>query len=191
MIEVNSKDFLDSNDQLYKEQLKGEIGYNNFPELIVPEDFQKVRIQLPSSQYGTELRNQIQPISTLAETTGFSCNIFTALYETVLNAHQHGNKLDENKKILLSHRIRDRKLELIVEDQGTNLPEYFVPFLIKLRSQTMNGDSFVNWYNFSENKKPDSNNGTGTSFMHTYMDDITYQISKNLGGLALYLVKNK
>lgn len=184
-------DFLDYNPELYKELLKNEVNFEHFPSVSAKDDFQSSYIQLPSENYAHELRNQIQPISMLAESRGYAPNIFTALYEAVLNAHQHGNKLSEEKQIKVSHRINSEKLEIIVEDEGRKLPEYFVPFLINLRSKIGNEGKFVDWYKFSNAKKPSTNNGTGTSFMHTYLDSVMYMRSEELSGLAVYMTKNK
>ncbi len=65
----------------------------------------------------------------------------------------------------------------------------FIPFIDRHRK----GDykkKFIDFYKFTNKEKPATNNGTGTSFMHTYMDKIEYYKSEGRG-LAVVLTKNK
>ena len=45
---------------------------------------------------------------------------------------------------------------------------------------------FIDFYQFTNRKKPNTNNGTGTSFMHTYVDNVQYFKSAQ-GGLVVHL----
>ena len=66
-------------------------------------------------------------------------------------------------------------------------------FILALREKDLSNDGFIDWYKFTNQKKPSysDNNGTGTSFMHVYMDRIRYFRCNDLGGLAVYMRKNK
>lgn len=184
-------DFIDYNEDIIKEKLKQPIDYDNFPTLCVPDSFSKTNLNLKKENYSTLIRKQIEPIASLAEKNGFSPNIYTALYEVILNGFQHANNYDESKLLRVSNRINDKSLEIIVEDQGEKLPEYFIPFLLKVRKEKSREGSFVDWYSFSCANRNKVNQGTGTSFIHAYMDDVKYMRSNDLGGLAVYLYKEK
>ncbi|MDA3855269.1 MAG: ATP-binding protein [Candidatus Woesearchaeota archaeon] len=159
-------------------------------EIQIPRYFKKTPISLKKETYPGQIRSIITPISEHVEKLGYSANIFTTLYEGLLNAFQHGNKYDENKKIILSTSIKPKELEFIISDQGEKIHPKFSRFILEQR-QKNSTNSFLNWYNFSEEIKPDINNGTGTSFMHAYMDEIKYFKSKELGGVSLYLYKKQ
>jgi len=45
-------------------------------------------------------------------------NILVATTEAVINAIQHGNKFDLNKKVLLSVEAFDKKIIIVVQDEG-------------------------------------------------------------------------
>ena len=185
-------DFLDYNEDIIKERLKQPIEYEKFPSLIVPQEFEREKFRLEDGKYASQLRDIIQPIANNIERYDWSPSIFTAMYEASLNAYQHGNKKDPDKLIRISHKVSRDKLEVIIEDQGDGLPAYFIPFLQKVRKSIRKNESFVDWYNYSCNQKKDqNNNGTGTSFMHAYVDDIKYMRSQELGGLAVCMEKEK
>jgi len=49
-------------------------------------------------------------------------------------------------------------------------------------------EKFMDFYEFSNIKKPANNNGTGTLFMHIYCDKVSYYKSEK-GGLVVNLKK--
>jgi hypothetical protein len=183
-------DSFDIKNKFVIERLKDKIEINSLKEIQIPASFEKKEIRLPSENYAAKLRNQIQEITEFYEKQGFNPNIFTAIYEGVLNAHQHGNNLDEKKKILLNHRLENKNLEIIIEDEGKELDEYFLPFILNLREMSYKSTfSFIDWYKFANKEKNKTNNGTGSSFMHAYMDKVRYFKSHKLKGLAVYMCK--
>ena len=106
----------------------------------------------------------------------------------MLNAHQHGNKANPDKKITLAYQIKNDKIRAAVIDQGGVFKPDFVPFILNLRQQGSYKKVFHNFYSFSDVEKPLTNNGTGTSFMHAYVDDVSYLKSPE-GGLVVHLTK--
>ena len=61
-------------------------------------------------------------------------------------------------------------------------------FILKIRGHGLE-ETFVDYYEFTGREKPKSNNGTGTSFMHCYVNEVTYH--KGPRGLAVRLVQRK
>jgi anti-sigma regulatory factor (Ser/Thr protein kinase) len=157
-------------------------------KLKIPKNFEKKLIALDKKNYPSQIRKNIAFISEKVEKLGYSPNIFTTLYEGILNGFQHGNNYDKDKKLILASKITQKELEFIISDQGNTLHPVFSRFILEQRQKDLN-DSFVNWYKFSGEKKPNTNNGTGTAFMHAYMDEVKYFKSEELGGLSLYLNK--
>lgn len=169
-----------------------DLGSEELPTLIVPSNFKRFEMPNVKKSYFSEIRDFISGFAQEAEENGFGGNMFTALYEGVLNAYTHGNKCDDNKSVMLSTNIKDNKLEFIIEDEGDKLHPDFMRFILAHREKSDNKSNFINWYKFSEaQKRNEYNNGTGTSFMHAYMDNVLYYKSNELGGLAVYLQKNK
>ncbi|MFW6286052.1 MAG: ATP-binding protein [Nanoarchaeota archaeon] len=159
-------------------------------KLKIPKNFETKLITLDKKNYPSQIRKSIAFISEKVEELGYNPNIFTALYEGILNGFQHGNNYDKDKKLTLASKITKKELEFIISDQGNTLHSAFSRFILEQRQKDSN-DSFINWYKFSGQTKPDTNNGTGTAFMHAYMDEIKYFKSAELGGLSLYLNKKK
>lgn len=164
---------------------------SNLKRIRIPSHYKKQELSLPTNNYGNEIRREVELIGSLAEEKGFSPNIFTAVYEAVLNAHQHGNKLDESKRILIGTNITKKNLEVVVADEGEMLHPEFSAFILNLRNTPNIAAQTFSWYAFSGEEQPEINNGTGTSFMHTYMDEIRYFQSSELGGLAVYMSKTR
>lgn len=176
----------------YMKTFDKKINFQNksLPKLTIPQNFKQIDFNLPTEGYEKQIREIIEPTTTYAEKLGYGPNIFTALYETILNAHQHGNQ-KEKKNITLASLIKKNNLEIIVADQGNSLHPSFMRFILTLRQKEIK-NGFINWYKFSNQIKPQNNNGTGTSFMHAYMDKIEYYISENektKGGLCVKLYK--
>lgn len=161
------------------------------PKIKIPNYYDKVNIKLDNTQYAKKIREIIEPISNGTENLGYSPNIFTALYESILNAYQHGNKYNDKKKIIMASSINPNKLEFIIADAGKTLHEKFFRFILKQREKSDENSNFINWYKFSGEKKPETNNGTGTSFMNAYMDEVKYFHCIDTNGLGIYLKKQK
>lgn len=70
-------------------------------------------------------------VDELAEKHDFSsdvyANILVGLSEAVKNAIIHGNKLDENKKVILHYDINDSHVTFIVIDNGDGFNYYAIP----------------------------------------------------------------
>lgn len=145
--------------------------------------------------YLKQVRSAIEPVSVKAEERGFDHNVFTALYEAVLNAHQHGNRKSPDKKVILAYNIEDEVAKFAVVDEGGIINPEFIPFVLRHRERGNKEDrerkrSILDFYEFIGKDKPEYNNGTGTSFIHMYMDKVSYFKHIN-GGLALHLTKKK
>ena len=139
--------------------------------------------------YLRQVRAKIEPISTIAEGQGYDHNVFTALYEAVLNAHQHGNRRDASKQVTLAHNIEDNLARFTVIDEGGIIEPEFIPFVLRHREGRHN-KKMLDFYSFIGKPKPATNNGTGTSFIHMYMDEVLY--FKHIDcGLAVHLTKKK
>jgi len=184
---------LEEDDSLIRLKTKREglVKLADFPEIPtykIPEGYTVKKYNLPSENYAGQLRDITGKISSIVEKKGCSSNFFSALYEATLNAHQHGNKLDPNKKITLAYCIKPRKIRVAVIDEGGVFEPDFLPFIINLRTKGNYKTSFQNYYNFSKTEKPITNNGTGTAFMHAYVDDVSYLKSEE-GGLVVHLIK--
>ena len=145
--------------------------------------------------YLRQVRSTIEPISVKAEESGFDHNVFTALYEAVLNAHQHGNKKAPDKKVILAHNIEEETARFAVVDEGGMIDPEFISFVLRHREKRHKEDGerkgkILDFYRFIGKDKPEYNNGTGTSFIHMYMDGVSY-FKYIGGGLALHLTKKK
>jgi anti-sigma regulatory factor (Ser/Thr protein kinase) len=190
---MSIEDMFSIKDNFVYEKLKGKVNLRDtsLKKIIVPNDFSKKYLKLSpdKDRYKRELKNFIYILDEKFRKFGYKNNIITGIYETILNAHQHGNLCDSSKKILYADKIDNNKLEIIVADEGELLDENFLPFVLYLRE---NPKRFVNYYDFGKdniNKNPGVNYGTGTSFMHIYFDKVNYYVSEELGGLAVKLTK--
>jgi len=148
----------------------------------------EVNLSTDRKEYAREIRSVIEPIGREAENQGYNPNFFTALYEAVLNAHQHGNKLDPTKKVTLTYKIAADTLEISVIDQGGILNADFIPFVLR-HKEGRHRERMLDFYEFTNTPKPGTNCGTGTSFMHTYVDKVQYFKSAE-GGLVVHLTVN-
>ena len=78
-----------------------------------------------------------------------------ALEEAVMNAIRHGNRMDRNKKVSIDFSITDRKITLVVEDEGPG----FEPSMV---ADPTRGDNL---------ERPC---GRGIVLMKAYMDEVEY-----------------
>jgi len=183
----------DSLDILIGSMLNGHDRVNlrdiNIETYIVPDSYtvQDCVFNSEDAVY-KQVRRFTEPIIEIAERAGCNANLFTALYEAMLNAYQHGNQLDETKPVQVAYKIGDNNAEIGVIDQGGLISPAFIPF-IKRHRLGMHKERFLDWYSFTNQDKPKTNNGTGTSFMHTYVDNVQYFKSAD-GGLVCHLTKH-
>jgi anti-sigma regulatory factor (Ser/Thr protein kinase) len=156
---------------------------------VIKPDYTVLPFLFSESKYFKEIRSAVAPIVSEAEASGCNGTLFTSLYETILNAHRHGNNRDPTKMVTVAYKLEKDCAEISVIDQGGIVNPAFIPFVFKQRRiQNGNGDSFINWYDYSKQKKPSKNHGTGTFYMHTYVDRIQYFKSSE-GGLVVHLTK--
>ncbi len=185
---------IDSLDSVVREHFRRErvINLTDFdvPTYVVTPTYTKLEFGLSTdrTEYARQIRKKIEPIVREAESQGYNPNFFTALYETVLNAHQHGNKMDASKKVTLTYKIAADTLEISVIDQGGVLNPEFIPFVLR-HKEGRHRERMLDFYEFIGMPKPATNNGTGTSFMHTYVDKVQYFKSEQ-GGLVVHLTIN-
>ena len=167
-------------------------------ELIDISELAQRRVQIPVGYEIKELsieNGESKEISSLVEdeikklvNEGYPDNIYTPIYEAILNAYQHGNKRDPDKKVRFAYHLGESHLDILIEDEGTILNSTFVPFILKHRESDVKS-KYIDFYKFARKEKPKANNGTGTSFMHAYMDEINYYLGEH--GLMVHMVKNK
>ncbi|MFZ5955455.1 MAG: ATP-binding protein [Nanoarchaeota archaeon] len=155
----------------------------------IPSDYTIENFSFDAATYEREIRTAIEPVVRIAEDSGYKNNLFTALYEGVLNAFQHGNNKDSSKKVILAYKIGENQAEFSIIDEGENINPEFVSYVAWIRGGGLSRD-FRNFYSFAELDKPKTNNGTGTIFMHNYVDSLKYFKSEK-GGLVVHLVKKK
>ena len=120
--------------------------------------------------------------------SGYPENIYTPLYEAILNAYQHGNKRNPDKKVIFAYKINDLSLDILIEDEGGVIDSVFIPFILKHREKDVKR-KFLDFYEFADREKPTTNNGTGTSFIHAYMDEVNYYLGER--GLIVHMTENK
>ncbi len=160
---------------------------HDIPTYEIPESYTIKKCRFNPENYAQEIRSAIEPIVNLAESKGCSASLFTALYEGVLNAYQHGNKKDKNKSVTIAYNIESNSAEVAIIDEGGVIHSEFMPFVLRHR-EGRHKERFMDFYEFTDMEKPSTNNGTGTSFIHTYVDHVNY-FKSDKGGLVLHLTK--
>ncbi|MBR9691393.1 hypothetical protein GOV06_01280 [Candidatus Woesearchaeota archaeon] len=160
----------------------------NDKKVSIPADYKIKEINLETGE-PSEMRLAIEPISQEFEKAGYGPQLFTALYEAVLNAFQHGNKKDSSKLIRVGYKISEEQVDIMVEDQGGELDPNFIPYILEHREERYK-NHFKNFYEFSGKEKPSKNHGTGTMFMHQYTDRVNYYHSEN-DGLIVHMIRKK
>jgi serine/threonine-protein kinase RsbW len=83
-------------------------------------------------------------------------NILLTLTEAVNNAIRHGNQLDQRKKVLVKAQHSDRRLAILVEDEGCGFDYRKVPDPTKEDRLTQAG-------------------GRGVYIMHQYCDSVRFR----------------
>ena len=170
-------------------QDKINLGSTNIETYIIPYNYtvQQYNFSNDRSIYPRQIRDATSNVVSIAEGRGCNPNLFTALYEAILNAHQHGNLLDKNKNVTLAYKIDPTDAEIGIIDEGGLINPAFIGFVNRHRIGK-HKERFLDWYTLSGQEKPKTNNGTGTSFMHTYVDNVQY-FKSDKGGLVCHLTK--
>jgi|SRR3989344_2568762 len=136
-----------------------------------------------------EIEQAIKPVIDEAVRCGYDPNLLTALYEAVLNAHQHGNGFSREKNVTIASRFNDVSAEISVIDQGGVIPPELILYVLRHRQDRRVPQ--LDFYAFSGREKlTPENQGLGTHFMHTYADEVKYSRSAQ-GGLVVHLTKYK
>jgi serine/threonine-protein kinase RsbW len=90
---------------------------------------QLLELHLPNI-LGAE-KEAIKKAVTIAEKMGFARDriedLKTALAEACINAIEHGNKFDQNKKVKVTLAANDTSLEVIVHDEGDGIDPKKIP----------------------------------------------------------------
>ena len=90
---------------------------------------QLLELHLPNI-LGAE-KEAIKKAVTIAEKLGFARDriedLKTALAEACINAIEHGNKFDRNKKVRVTLAANDKSLEVIVHDEGDGIDPKKIP----------------------------------------------------------------
>jgi len=154
----------------------------------ISEDYITHEFFFNKESYRKEIADAIEPILKKITDEYEKDQMFTAVYECVLNAYQHGNKMNPNIPVKVAHKIDESKAKILVIDQGEELEKDFTPFILRHKEGRYK-TNFIDYYTFSGKEKPDTNLGTGTSFMHTYVDSVKYFKSEE-GGLLIRLRKD-
>ena len=90
---------------------------------------QLLELHLPNI-LGAE-KEAIKKAVTIAEKMGFARDriedLKTALAEACINAIEHGNKFDQNKKVRVTLAANNKSLEVIVHDEGEGIDPKKIP----------------------------------------------------------------
>ncbi|HKJ15381.1 MAG: ATP-binding protein [Desulfobulbaceae bacterium] len=90
---------------------------------------QLLELHLPNI-LGAE-KEAIKKAVTIAEKLGFARDriedLKTALAEACINAIEHGNKFDQNKKVRVTLAANNKSLEVIVHDEGEGIDPKKIP----------------------------------------------------------------
>ena len=118
---------------------------------------------------------------------GLKNGVYTAVFEALINAFEHGNNYDSSKPLYFAYFFNNKYLEFIICDSGGVFNIQFPGYVTKVRN---NKTKTHNWYEYSGSIQRNENLGVGTMFMHQYMQDIKYFKSAyedTQNGLFLYM----
>ena len=190
---IQKRKDLFSSPQIDIEKFLINANYRENSELIlkIPANFKVEEIILPQDDYVEEIKTMAELYGEYARKKEFDyLSVFSSIYEAILNAHVHGNKLN-SKPILFASLSSKKSLEYIICDSSEILPMHLKPFISSIRNRTICANNPISWYDFSKQEKPQENNGTGTLNIHNAMDIVKYFKSEDTQGLAIYMRKNK
>ena len=156
----------------------------------IPENYQTKQFSLPEKKYDNVINKQIRKVQKVASENGFNHQkVNTVLFEAVRNAHQHGNKLDPNKKITIAYNIVPGKYDFIIVDQGGVLNPKFISYMQRYK-QGLHREKPISFYDFANQKNGTDNLGRGILLIHSYADKVSYYKSPD-NGLMLHVQKSK
>jgi serine/threonine-protein kinase RsbW len=89
--------------------------------------------------------------------------------ESVTNAIQHGNKLDEDKKVDICFQVLPDRISISVKDQGAGFQASDIP-------NPLDADNLL---------KP---SGRGIFYIRTFMDEVEFRTLSH-GGMEVYMMK--
>ncbi len=89
--------------------------------------------------------------------------------ESVTNAIQHGNKLDQSKKVEVRYEVAQDQLEISVLDQGAGFPIDNLPSPLEPENLL----------------KP---SGRGIFYIRSFMDEVEFR-TRSEGGMEVHMVK--
>jgi serine/threonine-protein kinase RsbW len=89
--------------------------------------------------------------------------------ESVTNAIQHGNKLDQNKRVDICFEVAPDQIEIIVKDEGNG-------FQIDRLPNPLDPENLL---------KP---SGRGIFYIRSFMDEVEF-VSRSQGGMEIHMVK--
>lgn len=152
----------------------------------IPKDYERIELDFKSKDYDSVIREVCDDLLGILDDYNFSSSLYTGIYESILNAYQHGNDSNPNKDIELSYYIDEDKFILNVKDEGKSLSRDFIDYYLDLKNDKCN----KNFYEYSGKEMNGINLGHGVKFMNTYFDDVKYFKSKD-NGLIAHLYKEK
>lgn len=153
----------------------------------IPETFSKIPVRIEKEHPGTSIRSVCEQVASTAEQHGFGYNLFTAVYEAVKNAYEHGNNHNPDLPIDLAYLVGEDRFDVMVQDAGGTLDPNFLAYVERYR-RGEHRKQVIDFYEFSGKEKQGDNQGTGVHFMFTYLDDLFFYRSVN-DGLLVHMVK--
>ena len=184
---------VDSVDSLVRTLIRetGELDIRDFdvePYEIIP-GYVVEELVFDPKNHRKQIKTAIMRIVESAIRNGYDIRkLITPLYETVLNAIQHGNNYDFSKKVKIARKMTDDAIEIAVIDEGGVLDPEFVPYVLRHR-EGRHKERMIDFYEFTHRERPNQENlGKGTFFTHLYVDNVSYFRSKE-GGLVVHLTK--
>ncbi len=165
-----------------------EVSLSNFNSnpYEVPSSYKKIDVDIDPDNYDSSIRKVCDDLISEISSYGFSGSLYTGIYESILNAYQHGNDSDPNKDIEIYYDVDDNYFRLNVKDEGDKIDSDFIDYYLDIKRNNCD----KNYYDYSNKEMNDTNLGHGVKFMNTYFDDVMYFKSKD-GGLIAHLYKEK
>jgi len=159
------------------------------PKIEIPQRFETIKLLLPEEKYQSEIEQFINKFFSDYKLRKMPETFKVAVYEIILNAHQHGNKKSPEKEIEINFQKQKDTVRIYISDQGGEFPSELIPYIQKLRNTNLKKQN-INFYKFSgkERIKGNNNLGNGSYFANLYSDDVRYYKNKQ-NGLTVFLLK--
>lgn len=169
-------------------QLEGEIPLSEFDAkpYDIPNDFEEIQLEMDAGDYDASIREVCDDLLDVLTDYGYPSSLYTGIYESILNAFQHGNNAEPDKNIVVAYDVSPDRFVLNIKDEGNAICPEFVDYYLNLRQ----GDCIESFYNYSGQDRNGTNQGHGIKFMNTYFDDVRY-FKAGDGGLVAHLYKEK